>query len=76
MVFKELIFNTFYFGQSVVVIQRTQFFNSFYFGRGVVVLKELSFNSFYFGRVCWSSKNRFLTLSILGRWGSIERTVF
>ena len=59
MVFKELIFNSFYFGLSVVVFKELSF-NSFYFGQEcAVVFKELSFNSFYFGRVWWSSKNRF-----------------
>ena len=39
MVLKELIFNSFYFGQM---------------GGCVMVLKELIFNSFYFGQMWWS----------------------
>ena len=41
-----------------------------------MVLKELIFNSFYFGRMWWSSKNLFLTVSILGMCGGLERTDF
>ena len=46
MVLKELIFNSFYFEEGVVVLKEL-IFNIFYFGR-VVVLKVLNFKSFYF----------------------------
>ena len=49
--------------------------NSFYVG-GVVVLKEWIFNSSYVGRVWWSCKNGFLTVSVLGGCGGLERTDF
>ena len=64
MVLKELIFNSFHFGEDVVVLKvliltiftlggaavlKVLNFNSFYFCRCVVALKELIFNSFYFG---------------------------
>ena len=65
MVFKELSFNSFYFGKSVVVFKELSF-NSFYLGHCAVVFKELIFNSFYFGRVWCSSKNSVLTVSTLG----------
>ena len=41
-----------------------------------MVLKELIPNSFYIGRVWWSWKNWFLTVSILGGCGGLERTDF
>ena len=62
MVLKEVIFNSFYIWEGVVVLKEL-IFNSFYIGGGlgtgfyigrVVVLKELIFNGFYFGRVWWS----------------------
>ena len=46
VVTKELIFNSFYFGEGVVVLKEHKelFCNSFNFGvEGVVVLKELDF---------------------------------
>ena len=42
----------------------------------MVVLTELILNSFYIGRVWLSWKNWFLTVSILGRYGGLERTDF
>ena len=57
LVLTELIFNSFYFGQGVVILKELicfyvgflqNFFNSL---SGVVVLKELIFNSLYFGKV-------------------------
>ena len=55
VVYKELIFNSFYFGRvwwssknSVLTVSTLG---------GVLVFKELSFNTFYFGQVWWSSKN-------------------
>ena len=41
-----------------------------------MVLKEWIFNSFYIRRLWWSSKNYFLTVSILGGCGGLERTQF
>ena len=62
--------------QAVVVLKEL-IFNSFYFGMGVVVLKELIFNSFYFWEEFGSLKIiTFLTVSTLGRCGSLERTDF
>ena len=69
MVLKELILNSFYFGEGVVVLKEL-ILNTFNFGgcgslertgfllfllwEGVVVLKELILNCFYFERVWWS----------------------
>ena len=67
MVLKELIDDSFYFGQDALVLKELTC-NSFYIGRGggnpqrtnfyqfpllehVMILKELIFNSFYIGRV-------------------------
>ena len=65
MVFKELIFNTFYFGRvwwssknSVLTVSTLA---------GVVVFKELIFNSFYFGRSVVVFKELILTVSTLGQ---------
>ena len=52
MVLKELIFNSFYIWEGVVVLKEL-IFNSFYFGR-CGGLERTDFNSFYFGRVWWS----------------------
>ena len=52
MVFKELIFNSFYLG-GCGGLERTDF-KQFLLWEGVVVLKELICNSFYFGRLWWS----------------------
>ena len=41
-----------------------------------MVLKEVIFNSFYFGWMWWSRKKRFLTVSILGGCGGLERSDF
>ena len=70
MVLKELIFNSFYFGMSVVVLIELIFsnlstlggsgcldrteFSQFLLLEGVLVLKELIFHSLYFGRMWWS----------------------
>ena len=51
MVFKELIFNTFYFGLGVVVFKEIQFLTVSILGRVQLLFKELIFNSFYFGLV-------------------------
>ena len=49
MILKEMIFNSFYFGQ-VYGLERTDF-QQFPFCAGEVVFKELILNSFYFGLV-------------------------
>ena len=49
---KELIFNTFYFGEGCGGPERTDFLTVSTLEEGVVVLKELIFNSFYFGEGC------------------------
>ena len=41
-----------------------------------MVLKELNFNSFYFGRGAAVLKELILTVSTLGRYGSLEKTDF
>ena len=46
MVLKELIFNSFYFGEGCGGPERTEFLTVSTLGKGVVVLKELIFNSF------------------------------
>ena len=51
MVLKELIFNSFYFGWGVAVLELVF---QFLCWDDVVVWKELIFNSFYVGRVWWS----------------------
>ena len=61
MVLKELIFNSFYFGQSVVVLKEL-IFNSFYIGRVCLVLKVSTTDD--------------LIVSTLGRCGGLERTDF
>ena len=56
MVLKELIFNSFYFGQVGGIFERTDFVTIGTLG-GCVVLKELILNSFYTGTVWrWSLK--------------------
>ena len=60
MVLTELILNSFYFGQGVVVLEITDFSQFSTIGQGVVVLKELIFNSFYY----------------LGGCGGLARTTF
>ena len=40
MVLTELIFNSIYFGEGVVLLKEL-IFNSFYFGEGVALLKKL-----------------------------------
>ena len=52
MVLKELIFNSLYFGNGVVVLKEP-IFNSLYFGR-VWWSRLINFNSLYFGSVWWS----------------------
>ena len=52
VVLKELIFNSFYIGMEVVVLQELIF--QFLYWEGVAVLQELIFNSFLFRRVWWS----------------------
>ena len=41
-----------------------------------MVFKELSFNSFYFGQDVVVFKELILTVSTLGRCGSLQRTDF
>ena len=41
-----------------------------------MVLKELDFNSYYFGKGVAFLKELILTVSTLGRCGSLERTDF
>ena len=41
-----------------------------------MVLKEVIFNSFLFGKVWWSWKKLFLTVSIFGGCGCLERRDF
>ena len=74
MVFKELSFNSFYFGR-VWCSPNRLISNSFLLWQGVLLFKELIFNSFYFGRVWWSSKNSVLTVSTLDRCSG-QRTEF
>ena len=49
MVLTELIFNSFYYLEGVVVLKEL-IFQQFLLWEGVVVLTELIFNSFYLGR--------------------------
>ena len=57
VVLKELIFNSFYFGRSVVVLK--ELILTFSTCGGCGGLERTDFNSFYFWRVWWSSKNSF-----------------
>ena len=52
MVLKELIFNSFYCWEGMVVLKEL-IFNSFHFGR-YGGLERTVFNSFHFGSVWWS----------------------
>ena len=52
MVLKELIFNSFYFGECGG-LERTNFYQ-FIIWEYVVVLKELIFNNFLIGSMWWS----------------------
>ena len=52
MVMKELIFNSFYCWEGVVVLKEP-IYKSFYFRR-CGGHDKTDFNSFYFGRVWWS----------------------
>ena len=74
MALKELIFNSFYFGEGVMVLKELSF-KPFLCWEGVVVLKKLIFNSFYVGRVWWSEKTDLLQF-LLWENGSPERTDF
>ena len=57
MVLKELIFNSFYIWEGVVVLKEL-IFNSFYIWEGVVVLKELILTVSTLGKVwCLDSTN-------------------
>ena len=67
-------FEQFLYWEGVVVLTEL-IFSSFDLA-DVVVLKELIFNKFYIRKVWWSWKNWFLTVSILGGCGGIERTDF
>ena len=51
VVLKELILNSFYFGEGVVVIKEL-IFKKFLCWEDVAVLKELIFNIFYFEGGC------------------------
>ena len=75
MVFKELIFNGFYFGR-VWWPSKNSVLTVSILGGCAVLFKELIFNSFYFGRVWCSSKNSVLTVSTLDRCSGLQRTEF
>ena len=63
----------------MVVLKKTDF-NSFYFVEGVAGLERTDFNSFYFGSFEKTGmavlKQLILTVSTLGRCGSLEKTDF
>ena len=55
MILKELIFNNFYYGRVVVILERTDLEQISTMG-GCGGLERTDFNSFYFGRVWWYLK--------------------
>ena len=73
-VFKELIFNSFYFWEGVVVLKERDL-TILTLGR-YSGLERTDFNTFYFGKVGAVLKELILTVSTLGMCGSLERTDF
>ena len=76
-------FYSFYIQKGMVVLKEL-IFHSFYYSEGMVVLKELILNSFYIHiymvmvalTELWTVSIWFLTVSILGGSGGLERTDF
>ena len=71
---KNWFFKQFLYWEGMVILK--ELILQFLYLEGMVVLKELIFHSFYIGKVWWSWKNWFFTVSILGRYGGLERTDF
>ena len=73
---KKMIFNSFYYLGGCGGLERRWFLTVSNIWRMWWSWKKMIFNSFYFGWMWWSWKKRFLTVSIFGGCGGLERSDF